>query len=458
MYLALISCTIIFIGAVLFILSREKLSLYHPIFIFILWHFMFYVLVPWQIWYNNDWSYLEMVGVPYDNDFYIVKTLLLVHLGFIAVLLGFYSNIGLKWASKLRLPPRIIQPQVVLMLSFIFLVFGAYGILTYHPIIGLENQFANPMSKNEIGGTIFTGGSAYVYSSYHFISGVSLICFFLIRTQGLLWKLYTGAIIIGYLMFTITRGWHRAGWVLLLLGLVTIWLIQQSRRWPSLWWLLAALPLVVIFNINAVDRDAWFNILERGYSIEKYAKEAENRMSEGRATTTDTGNYQFNIFQVMLYPEKIPYELGRNYINGWIISLLPRLVFPDKDKYMIHTNIGRTDYIYHTAGPTTGIYIDFYCNGGIPGIVVGCLLLGIMLRTIWQILLIYLQNDSNYIYIGLLYAGFITFYPQLLRDGIGSLVLGYFYIMAPILLSILISRETRIINNHYLKNKYLANN
>ncbi len=434
MFVALVIASLLFLIAAIFILRRERLALYHPLFIFGLWHFIFYLVVPWQIYLLNDWSVFRRFGVPLHSDYYLVKTLFLTQLGFLGTLLGYYSSWGRCWARRWRLPKLTIDGRVAFWVSLVFIIIAAYSIRNYHGIPGVSEPLFNPLSKDEVGRTIMTGASGYAYSGYFFLTGVLLLLFFLFPSRGLGWRVFTLAVFGGYFIFALLRGWHRASWVLCLLGLLTIWLVQRGRRWPSYRFLLAAIPLFIIFNISAVDRDAWKYIVKDKNILDYYIKMAEKRFLEGKMTTADTGNYPFNTFNVMLYSEKISFEYGAEYFNAWIIRPLPRVIFKNKDSYFLPTNISKTNDIYLTAGPTTGLYINYYCNFGTAGVFVGCYVFGIIMRMIWNIF--YYYYASGYKYILLLFSSFITFFPQLLRDGINSAPANYFFIFTPIILTI----------------------
>lgn len=450
--------TFIFFLAALFIMRKERLAFYHPLFIFLLWHFLGYVFIPWEIWWKKDWSYLIRLGVPLIDDTYLIKTLLLVNLGFVSLLAGYFVRNKPPCFDRYRLPGFFISWKTCILISMAFMALAAYSMLRYHYIPSFQDGSPgasfSPFSKNELGATILTGASGYGYSAYNFLTGVCLLWFFLSYRRGGMARVFAWALIGLYVGLCILKGWHRASWLLALFGLASLRLIQQNRRWPSLAMVLSALPLLLIFNISAVDRQAWMNIIEEEHSLTYYVEQALERITEKKAKS-DISNYEYNTFLAMLYPERIPYEWGRVYLNNWIISALPRIIFKNKDQYMLTTNISITDDAYYTVGPCQGIYLEFYTNFGISGIVLGCFLMGLFLRSFWIFLLKYSSGGMPYEYSFLLYAGILTFFPQLFRDGLITMVAKYFFLLTPILLVLLFSKKINY--SHLLQSGALSN-
>jgi hypothetical protein len=125
------------------------------------------------------------------------------------------------------------------------------------------------------------------------------------------------------------------------------------------------------------------------------------------------------------------------------VAALPRVVFKDKDSYMLPLNISkvRDPAFRYTIGSCTGIYIEFYQNFGVPGIIVGGFLFGIALHMLWLIFQNCVSTKISHKSFILLYAGIIAFLPQLMRDGLMTLFSGYFFVLAPIIVTLLLSRK-----------------
>jgi len=445
MLAALLGCSLFFGLAVIWLVSRERLALYHPLLIFCLWHVIGYLYFPWKIYLNQEWEYLAMYGVSLNNDLLLVKTLLLVHAGFLAVILGYSSGAGLGWSQHLNLHPIVILPRVALWVGLLTIALAGYAIFRYHSIPGIHHATATFMTKDALGRGIYTGASGYTVLAPDFLIGISLIWYLVSRQQNTRsWQWLFWGLAFLYLFLSITKGWHRSSWVTFLFGLTTLWLLCQHRCWPTFRQSIRLVPVAVvfllIFNISGTDRSAWHNIIERGTPVQKYADPAMEDLSKFNVGhKRDMSNFEYNVFQVSVYPEVVGYEWGRGYINSWFVAALPRVLFPDKDRYYLPTNMSNSNLVRLTVGPTTGLYLDLYRNFGIPGLILGCFLFGGALRGLWQMLVRYGGAGRGYHYLMVLFAGFITFLPQLLRDGIGSIVIGYFFIMTPILLTLYLS-------------------
>jgi hypothetical protein len=407
-----------------------------------LWHFLGYVYVPWQILIGGDWTYLLRLGTHLDNNYYLIKTLILVNIGFVSVVLGYFSRYGLRYAASVKMPPVIIIQKVALAVGFIFLALAIYSIINYHRIPIIHKQVLSSYELNEWGQAIFTGVSGYVVLSINFLLGVGLTWYYVSINNNLAWRILAWSLIIGYLILCVLRGWHRAGWVLLLVGLVSMELIRQGRRWPALKYVVCAIPLFIIFNISGADRDAWDMVLEEGRPSREYIEKGMDRIG-GEGIKNDISNYEYNTFQVLHYHQGVPFEFGRTYYNRWIVAALPRVVFKDKDNYRLPLNISkvRDPAFRYTIGSCTGIYIEFYQNFGVPGIIGGGFLFGMALHMLWLIFQNCISTEISHRYFILLYAGIIAFFPQLMRDGLASLIDGYFFVLAPIIVTLLLSKK-----------------
>ena len=251
-----------------------------------------------------------------------------------------------------------------------------------------------------------------------------------------------------YLIFTISRGAHRAAWVLVLFGLFSLHYLLRRLRWPSWYIVVTFFPIVILFNITGVDRQAWFKIFGGSASVDAFVEKSIDRIIEEKSKD-DVSDFENNVFSVYLYSEMVSFELGKTYYNNWLIASLPRIIFENKDDYLLELNIAHSNQ-KKLAGACSGIYIDFYRNFGMVGIVFGCVFFGVICRASWELLNTFLRSGPSYHYILLLYSGMITYFPQLLRDGINSMFSGYFFILTPIAIIILLSNR----KNNLLLPKY----
>jgi hypothetical protein len=340
------------------------------------------------------------------------------------------------------MPPVIIIQKVALVVGFIFVALAIYSIINYHRIPIIHKHVTEFFERDESGGAIFTVASGYIVLSINFLLGVGLTWYYVSVNNNLAWRLLAWSLIIGYLFFSILRGWNRAGWVLLLFGLVSMELIRQGPRWPPIKYVVCAIPLFIIFNIAGADRRAWNAVLEEGRPSREYIEKGVDRIG-GEGIKNDISNYEYNTLQVLHYHRGVPFEFGRTYYNGWLVAALPRVVFKDKDSYMLPLNISkvRDSAFRYTIGSCTGIYIEFYQNFGVPGIIVGGFLFGMALHMLWLIFQKCVSTEISHKYFILLYAGIIAYLPLLMRDGLVSLFSGYFFVLAPILVTLLLSRK-----------------
>lgn len=447
MYFTLVLTSLSFIVIVLYTFQRERLALYHPLLIFFLWHFLGFVFAPWHLELNQNLGFLRRAGIPLNTDYYLVKTLILVNVGFLAVVLGYFAWYGRDLAHRINLPRIEIGSRSALLVGIPFIILAIYAISQYHYVPGISQKVVNPYVYNEFGSTIYAESTGYVVLAPRFFFGIGLLWFLMAwRKRGLGWPFLATISIAAYLLFAIFKGHHRAGWVLFLFGLFCFWLLLKQLRWPPRWTLIPAIPLLailfVIFNISAVDRSAWRKIIDEGYSVDWFADRARDRVVE-RGVRNDISTYEFDIYRVVLYPDKLPYEWGAGFFNSWVVAALPRAIFKNKNSYMLQDNLHLIGdgSLHHTAGACDGLYIGFYYNFGIIGMMICCFLFGVIMRACWELVCRYPARSPAYQYVPLIYAGLLCYYPQLLRDGLTGLVPNYFFILTPIFIVLFINRR-----------------
>lgn len=436
MVIILIISILIFLLLLFYMVYKEQMAFYHPLCLLLLWHFITYIYYPLFVIIDNDYGVLNSYGLNSSDDYYLIKPLILATLGLSFFYFGWLKT---KSLHKFQFKPVLINSKVSIFIGIIFLALAIYSINNFHYIPIVQNKIINPMTRGEFGGSIFTGGSGYIYTGYYFISGVSLLWYFVSYKRNKLFYCISCVMIFAYVLINVMRGWHRSGWVSIIYGIICLWLVLNKRYWPPKYFLIIAIPLMILFNISGGDRQAIQNILEKGDSIVGHVESANER-ALNKHFGNDFSTYAFNCFMVYVYPDKVLYEYGRTFFNEWIVAGLPRVIIEDKDKYRMGSNIEKSIYIKQTVGAINGLYFDLYTNYGMVGIIIGCFSLGYIFNLVWQIFLIYKENGSNYQYIILVYVGIIMGFPFILGSGLSQLFQIYLHILFPICLVLIISK------------------
>lgn len=113
-------------------------------------------------------------------------------------------------------------------------------------------------------------------------------------------------------------------------------------------------------------------------------------------------------------PDKLNYEYGATLITIFI-AWIPRELWANKPVTNVDNTIGIEVYgasTYGSGGVPPGIIAELYWNFWIPGVIIGCFLLGFLLKVIDQTVLANISNPNvillfvvNFMFIGLAFVG-----------------------------------------------------
>ena len=168
------------------------------------------------------------------------------------------------------------------------------------------------------------------------------------------------------------------GDLFLLLGATAIlWYLRQKRR-PSL--LTLATVFVLLMALSG------FMVLTRGPGAADVSTSDLFRQAMGEFTERNS------LFGVMvtakLIPDHEPY-MGFRILENTLISWIPRSLWPDKPTLGLPKGI--LDHFKHIQHSTIGALGYFYAGFGVPGVLVGFFLLGLLNRLIYE----YWRSDRD---------------------------------------------------------------
>lgn len=113
-------------------------------------------------------------------------------------------------------------------------------------------------------------------------------------------------------------------------------------------------------------------------------------------------------------PEKLNYEYGATLITVFV-AWIPREFWPDKPVTNVDNTIGIKVFgatTFGSGGVPPGIFAELYWNFWIPGVLVGCFLIGFLLKIINQTILSNIANQNmviiyvvNFMFVGLSFIG-----------------------------------------------------
>jgi oligosaccharide repeat unit polymerase len=141
-------------------------------------------------------------------------------------------------------------------------------------------------------------------------------------------------------------------------------------------------------------------------------------------------------------PNKIDYQYGATFTTIFI-AWIPREFWPNKPVTNIDNTIGMKVFgatMYGSGGVPPGIFAELYWNFWVPGVLIGCFLIGFLLKLINQTILSNIANTNvviiyvvNFMFVGLSFVG----------SSFGSLLIGVLLTFIPtyIVLNIITKKE-----------------
>ncbi len=113
-------------------------------------------------------------------------------------------------------------------------------------------------------------------------------------------------------------------------------------------------------------------------------------------------------------PEKIDYQYGAS-LTTILIAWIPRELWPDKPVTNVDNTIGMKVFgasTFGSGGVPPGLIAELYWNFWIPGVLIGCFLIGFLLKVINQTIVCNIANQNvviiyvvNFMFIGLSFVG-----------------------------------------------------
>jgi oligosaccharide repeat unit polymerase len=142
-------------------------------------------------------------------------------------------------------------------------------------------------------------------------------------------------------------------------------------------------------------------------------------------------------------PGKLNYEYGATLVTIFI-AWIPREFWPNKPVTNVDNTIGIEVYgasTYGSGGVPPGIIAELYWNFWIPGVLIGCFLLGAILKIIDQTILANILNPNvvilfvvNFMFIGLAFVG----------SSFSSVLIGVLQTLIPLVIILNVITEKKI--------------
>lgn len=146
------------------------------------------------------------------------------------------------------------------------------------------------------------------------------------------------------------------------------------------------------------------------------------------------GDMQTTSHVINNVPETIPFQNGAT-IAGWAVAPVPRSIWPEKPIVNVGPMIGVQIYGTARSGVPPGLVGDLYMNFALPGVLLGAVAMGFLLRTLerWRV-----RRVGNNVGLIVLYMAVgLQFGMVAISKGIGATIFQSVYLSIPVLITLL---------------------
>ncbi len=394
---------------------RKNFYIFEPVYIFSFCTFAYFVVVPVVLFYYDDFYF---GGVNYRPD--IIKVLGMTILSLITFYLGYYWR---QSRSKSQLAQRLhIDEYTKIFInkwSYIFLAVFTLLIVIWVLIARI------PVSTLWVFGQASYGDAwnyaegpqvGYLYGAREAIPACILMIIATRRKPK--WSIISIIMLISYTLILAGPG-GRYYALLPTLGAIVFYFFER-RKSPKIWQLAMLVFVLFYFLLGGLGyfRASGNEIGEVEYRV----SDAWDTVLEGTRLVVSTAA------SVRIVPRYENYLLGYSFLQLFT-QPIPRFLWPDKPSWF-GPLILLEYWEYSAAAP---FWVSFYLNFGPLGVIVGCVILGILSRQIFNQ---YFYNPENVLSLVLL-SMYIPFMIHAYSRGSnqpGFVIYSALYVMLPIIL------------------------
>jgi hypothetical protein len=360
LFLQLILC----LAVAAFFVAHRSASLFHPLFFYLVFHGLVFVIRPWLVHYagfDSQWQYMRIQPTPevFLLTLAVSSVALLIFAGF-ALSAGHaairFDNSGIAFTRT--------QRQAFYIVIVLLLPIALYGAKRDAEIFGLlaargeSGMFLDPTSAH----TFFQNTTGYVVKAHNLL--IPLTALFVAVNRFRWWAYVPLLAFCGYRMYLGSR-WG----IVVALGIVVLLHLYWHRaRWMRMRYIVLAIPVFLVFHALGQDRDYFreaTGVGEARYRVEAF-------QDEGFAESLDApdfANFDFLAYIVRAVPDKShTYTYFTQYL--WLFTQpIPRMVWPDKPRGMPIKLVDLNDYGWFGTR-TWSIVGDGWLSFGFLGVVI----------------------------------------------------------------------------------------
>ncbi len=384
----------------IFMWSRQA-SVFHPAMVYLAFHGLVFVLRPILVYYfgfNSSWEYMGFK--PSEEVF--IRTLEVSSLAMIC-LVGACLMMGRVKTQFTQLePPSFTLPQKRALLATTLLLIPLIAYSIYATRNGVEGDRVN-------GIYIMTNSTGYINEAQEFIMPLLVIWMLVTRFHWL--NIFPALLYVAYRSWF---GWSR--WTILLFFILVVmaYCWRNRRKWLPLWSILAAIPIILLFNVIGHNRDlvkSWITGEDAQVTHFHAGMTLKDKLKV-QFDGPDFANFDFLSYIIWDVPFKTEtYSFGSQYVQLFT-EPIPRILWKGKPVGSPVRSINMFEYA-NFVGLTVSLAGDGWISGGWVGVILELTLVGGLLGLAHRKFWMNSDNATGCI----LYLILVAIIPQWYRDG-----------------------------------------
>lgn len=381
--------TIILIGCHSYSISQK--NIFEPIYYFLIGCFYVYII---------EYLIYRKVLLTFFGDSHVAISLIIVWISILIFYAGYRSKFSKRLAKKLPVPQVNWRPGALIPYGIFLTILGISGYFFFiKQSGGISEYFSAPRGKGA-----YEENTAYLYGAQWLLNPALIILIVEISRMRLarFLKIFVYIFAVSYFGYQIFIG-QRSGVASVGLLLLSSYYLPNQRF--NRLKLIKLFPAVFIIIIATGFVSKFRGEIYVGSTFEGIRDFIQNpfsvQVSELFVSTPTGGGADWYGAEITMYmnylrviPKYVDYDYGEFYL-GYLTIWIPRILWPnkpflgEKKKIELENVIGTS----HVSGPAVTMLGMYHLHFGIPGIIIGMFLSGILLGAIeyWR-----KYNPDNY--------------------------------------------------------------
>lgn len=419
--------------------SARSASFFHPLAFYLLFHLIVFVIRPLMVHflhYNIIWHYMEYTASNWEFVFTLWVSSVALLVFAVATLMAGRCRTEFTVAD---LPPWTIAEKRAYAIVVVLLgPLAIYSAVIMRQGISFSGHGDIHMVRDLATGiAIYTNTTGYIADANLMLGAICVLALW--RFNFRWWSYLPFLFYIGYRS---VLGWGRWSIVMSFLSLVLIFLYRNNRRWLRMKYLIATIPVFVLFHSLGMNRDLVRDYVENSGLGERVAEAELYQYKKNfweQFDTPDFANFEFLAYVLHVVPkESQTYTYFTQYLQLFT-EPIPRILWKEKPIGAPIKLINLDDFGNFT-GMTTALVGDGWMSLGWIGLVMTMGLVGLFLgwlhRWFWR-------NQASPKAV-MIYCIFLPLTIQWYRDGGISIAKFVLFSLTPIILWIFFSRVIRM--------------